>query len=141
MKLVIYCDTREKLPYQFKNTVIKRKTLKAGDYSCKGGLKTIRIERKSIADLYATITRKDNRIRFEKELVKLKKIGMWYLIVDGTIQQVLNGYKYSQANGYAVLLLVFELVHKYNGRVLFCGNRTESALVVHSIFSSLGYDK
>lgn len=131
----IIVDTREQKPYTFKGHVIKRKALESGDYSIVGHSKKIVIERKSLADLFGTITVRKNLIRFKKELERLQKVPYWFILIDASPTSISKGYKYSRANGYATLCFLFELVFKYNGRVLFAKSREEASLIILAMFT------
>lgn len=98
-QIEITVDTREQLPYpfdtikseHFDHTVIS-KGMKTGDY----GLTMtstkkedhIVLERKSLADLYSSLT--SNRLRFEKEIVRMTEFGYAAVIVEADWQAILN---------------------------------------------------
>ena len=131
----IIVDTREQKPYTFRGYTVRRRALKSGDYSLLGHTNKIIIERKSLADLYGTITQRKNLIRFKKELKRLEKVPYWFILVDSSATSISKGYKYSRANGFAVLCLVFELIFQHNGRVLFANSREEASMLILSMFS------
>lgn len=133
--LKIIVDTREKKPYTFRGYVVRRRALESGDYSLFGHTKKIIIERKSLADLFGTITVRKNLTRFIKELKRLEKVPYWYILVDASPTAVSKGYKHSRANGFATLCLLFELIFKYNGRVLFAKSREEAAMLILAMFN------
>ena len=137
MKIVI--DTREKKPYPFKGYTKRRKALESGDYSILGHTKKIIIERKSLSDLYGTLTVQKNLVRFKKELTRLSRVPHWFIIVDSSAESVSKGSRYSRANGFAVLCLAFELVFQYGGKVLFAKSRKEAELLILAMFT--GYLK
>lgn len=133
--MIILVDTREKKPLIPKGCIIKRRTLKSGDYSISGHTKKIIIERKALGDLYGTIAIRKNLIRFKKELERLKEVPYWFLLIEASPNTITKGYKYSCANGFAILCLIFELVIKYNGKVLFAQNKEEAKLLMMSAFT------
>jgi len=59
--MTILVDTREQLPYWPSN----RATLIVGDYTTKKLLNSFHIERKSLQDLYGTLTSGNNRFKYE----------------------------------------------------------------------------
>jgi len=59
--MIILVDTREQLPYWPTN----RATLIVGDYTTKKLLGSFHIERKSLQDLYGTLTSGNNRFKYE----------------------------------------------------------------------------
>ncbi len=59
--MIILVDTREQLPYWPSN----RATLIVGDYTTKKLLNSFHIERKSLQDLYGTLTSGNNRFKYE----------------------------------------------------------------------------
>lgn len=133
--LKIVVDTREKKPYTFKGHIIKRRALESGDYSLLGYTKKIIIERKSLADLFGTITVKKNLIRFTKELERLRKIPYWFILVDASPTSISKGFRHSRANGFATLCFLFELIFKYNGRILFAKSRDEASMLIEAMFN------
>src|SRR5687767_5261983 len=67
----IVVDTREQTPYPFEDLAPSvRAKLEAGDYSIVGYEGAFAVERKSLADAYATFSR--DRARFERELERLR---------------------------------------------------------------------
>lgn len=130
-------DTREKKPYTFKGYKVRTKKLDSGDYSILGHTKKIIIERKSLADLFGTITVRKNLERFLKELKRLEKVPYWFILVDASPTSIAKGFRHSRANGFATLCLLFELVFKHNGRVLFAKSRDEAQMLITSMF--IGY--
>jgi len=59
--MIILVDTREQKPYWPTN----RTTLIVGDYTTKKLLNSFHIERKSLQDLYGTLTSGNNRFKYE----------------------------------------------------------------------------
>lgn len=94
----ILIDTREQLPYAFQQipyrggeTVVVRHrfaTLPSGDYSLEGLENEIAIERKSLADLFGTLSR--GRDRFTRELERLAKFSFSAVVVEAALGDILN---------------------------------------------------
>ncbi len=99
----VLIDTREQAPWSFQGLTgdSKRKfrplavftdraTLKTGDYSVKGfETDGICIERKSLADLFATLTAERNR--FVRELERMQEFRVSAVIVEGGWDQIILG--------------------------------------------------
>lgn len=82
MRIII--DTREKKPFRFYGygVLIERGTLKTGDYSVAppdGSHLDVAIERKSLADLYISISK--GRQRFQRELERAQDTLKYFAIV------------------------------------------------------------
>lgn len=86
-------DTREQTPWTFESITIgvgcgkkdlqlsiNTKKLDCGDYSIEGMEDRVAIERKSMADLYGTLSR--GRSRFIRELAKLNQLEFAAVIVE-----------------------------------------------------------
>ncbi len=85
---VMLIDTREQTPLFFGADVLaQRETLHEGDYSFLGGVGRFVIERKNIADCFATIV--SDRERFERELQRLASYEFAAILVEATILDVL----------------------------------------------------
>ncbi len=79
----VICDSREQLPYEFTGMTDKNgkallvptkiKGLASGDYSIEGMEDRLAIERKSLDDLYGSVTW--GRDRFEREIIRLNEMG------------------------------------------------------------------
>ena len=110
----IAIDSREQLPYAFTGhradardgycpLIIPTQTigLKAGDYSLIGRPE-IAIERKTLEDLYSTLTQ--GRKRFQHELSKLNKLAFAAVVVEATLEEIARWTPaYSQASGKAIV--------------------------------------
>ena len=79
-EISIACDTREQKPYRFVGFKTERKTLKTADYSIVGLEDYVAIERKELGDFIGCIGRE--RERFEREIERLKKFSVKYIIVE-----------------------------------------------------------
>lgn len=86
-RLTIVVDTREQAPYTFEGVEgvdvvrVARAPLSTGDYMipCGRGVVT----RKSVADLYGTITAAERRSRFERELERMALLPRAMVVIDG----------------------------------------------------------
>lgn len=82
-------DSREQFPYEFPRGVpVIRKKLDAGDYSVTGLEGHFAIERKSLDDCFSTVIA--DRPRFVRELERLRTYPRAFLLVEGTLRDVLD---------------------------------------------------
>lgn len=63
-------------------------TLESGDYSILGHSDKISIERKSLEDLYSTLTH--GRERFERELTRLQEMQFSAVIVEASLETIIS---------------------------------------------------
>jgi ERCC4-type nuclease len=141
VKIII--DTREKLPFKFCHKTIsevKVRTLKCGDYGCEwesGQICNVVFERKSVADLYGTLS--SGYARFKKELERAKKHDITLiLIVEGSLTEILDGYPYSERAPQSLLQQLFTLLIKYDLHFVFCATREEAARWIVEYFAAVG---
>ncbi len=101
-------------------------TLPAGDYAAIGYESEIAVERKSLADLFGSVTR-DNA-RFQRELAKLAKYTFAAVVIEASQRDVLRGLRYSHVPGGQVLSTCAALEAKHRVPFHFCGDRVGAAL-------------
>jgi len=105
-------DSREQRRFVFSAPVKKEfrdggtlvRGLSEGDYSVcidSGAPLSIRIERKSLGDLYGVVGH--GRERFERELDRLRAHEYRAIVVEATADDILKGYERSQISGRAAL--------------------------------------
>lgn len=94
----IAVDTREQLPFEFESikaagkpviVSTERVTLTSGDYSIIGHEEAVAVERKTLADLYGTLTA--GRDRFERELERLAGYEFSAVVVEADWHQIVDG--------------------------------------------------
>ena len=129
----VVIDTREQSPWEFRgitadatkghavyNVETVRMTLAEGDYTIQGRESEIRVERKSAADLFATLTH--GRKRFERELVRLSSFAFSAVVVEAEfvdlVQRPPTGMRPRSFVGSYVALS-----QRYPTRWFFAGNR------------------
>ena len=115
----VVIDTREKIPYEFSNSI--RKALTAGDYSLEGLEHSIAIERKSKADIYSTISQ--HRERFIRELEKLSKFQYAAIIIESSFKAFTIPPQYSQLHPNAAVGSLLTWSVRYNIHIHFPGDR------------------
>lgn len=141
--LTIIQDTREQKVLEFtsyRNTFnVIRDTLYAADYGCRfsdDSEMPVAFERKSIADLFGTLTK--GMERFKRELKRASDGGLkLVLIIEGTMSDVLAGIPHSQVEGKSILKTVFTLWVKYDLMPVFCPNRSDMEKFITETFSAI----
>jgi ERCC4-type nuclease len=99
--VVVLVDTREQMPFHFTGLRADAKdgrrplvvstrvaTLATGDYSLEGMADRIAVERKSLADLFATLGQ--DRERFERELTRLAEMTFAAVVVEADWEKILK---------------------------------------------------
>jgi len=136
---VIVIDSREQHPLEFPSREIKTtvEALDVGDYAIKinGKLANIRIERKSISDLFSSFS----GINYSRERGKIhraKSIGARYIIaIEGSCSDCRKGYRYYQGgqwhesgkDGLTQVRQLMTISQKYGVEVWYCADRTDMA--------------
>lgn len=118
---------------------VSRATLPVGDYACELN-PTFRIpvvfERKSLGDLFGTLTQ--GYERFKRELEKAKELNIKVIIIiEGTLTKVLKGYKHSQRPGISIIKQLFTLWIKYDVIPVFCKDREEMQKYIINFYSAI----
>jgi ERCC4-type nuclease len=130
-KPVIIVDSREQRPYAFSNRVIRQiQALPAGDYSLQGFENKAAIERKSLDDLVNTVVHE--RERFERELNRLKEYRFAWVVVEGTIEDIVAGNYRSGITPPSLLGIITSLMADFIPFV-FAGDRVHAILVVEAL--------
>ena len=107
----VLVDTREQDPWTFKGRRVRLKpvALRQGDYSVQGcsGEGGILIERKSVEDLFGTMTK--GGARFDRELERIRGVGYAFsaVLVEGDLERVSLGSRWSQADPARILDLFY----------------------------------
>jgi len=137
--MIILIDTREQKPLDFVHPYVEgveKSSLSCGDYAVRykdGHVPGIVFERKSIPDLFQTLT-KDYK-RFKKELMRAQESKKeLIIIIEGTTQDIIKGTKYSQVDGLRILRTLLSLYDRYRISHVFCRNRAEMAVYVVEMF-------
>lgn len=109
----VLVDTREKDPWEFKGREVRvmPAALAQGDYTLRGaqGAGGVIIERKSVEDLFLTMTR--GAERFQRELERIKKVGYAFscVVVEGSLERAALGSRYSWAQPERVVERCFSM--------------------------------
>ena len=140
--LILLVDSREQTPLEFEKMegVDKVETigLPFGDYTCMvdGRQIPVAFERKSLGDLYGTMT--SGYLRFKKEMVKAKECGhKLILITEGTYSDVEAGYSHSEFSGEAMVKKLETLAVKYDLEWWPCESRQVMAKRILGTFQAI----
>ena len=142
--MIILQDTREQQPLKFKTdnvlTEVMIETLSVGDYSVRytNGLSCpVVFERKSLTDLYGTMTGGYPRFKREIQRAKDNKLEL-VLIIEGTLTEVQAGVKYSRWDGSSMIKKLFTLLVRYGLYPVFCQDRKEMASFIKGFYEAWG---
>ena len=135
--MIIIQDTREQNPLIFISpeiTEIKITKLIVGDYSAilADGYRSQTIfERKSIGDVFGTLTK--DYSRFKEEVLRAKDNGITLIIIiEGSLSKVLSGFKHSGVKGISIIKTLFTLWVRYGIHPVFCKDREEmTEFIIH----------
>ena len=131
MEIII--DTREQKPLEFTVPTI-RECLPCGDYRAKfsdGSLSEVVFERKSINDLFSTLSSGYPRFKREIELSHELRISI-IIIVEGSLRRILRGCSHSQRTPISIVYQLFTIRLRHNVETVFCQDRDEmSEYITH----------
>ena len=121
MKLII--DTREQAPLDFTpyDCMVERGSLATGDYSLAGLEDLVAVERKSLPDLVSCLLG-DNRTRFERELARGRGLDLFLVVVEASMQDVVENRYRSQMRPHAVLQSILAFQVRYKVPFVWAGN-------------------
>ena len=131
--MIIIVDTREQKPLEFTVPTI-RECLPCGDYRAKfsdGSLSEVVFERKSINDLFSTLSSGYPRFKREIELSHELRISI-IIIVEGSLRRILRGCSHSQRTPISIVYQLFTIRLRHNVETVFCQDRDEmSEYITH----------
>lgn len=140
MKILV--DSREQAPLTFKvGEVVKAVEVRGlpwADYWCEidGRELPVSFERKSIGDLFGTLT--GGMERFKREIERARDMECaFYLAIEGTMSEVYAGYKHSTVPGERIIKTIMTLRVKYGVEPIFCNNREEMKAQIVETFSAI----
>lgn len=128
LRPTIVIDTREQAPLRFVNLASAPGTLVSGDYAPRGLEHVCAIERKSAADLVASVTHE--RDRFERELHRLRGMQFARVVVTASRDVIAAGVYRSNAHPRAVLASCDTFEVRYGVPFVFVADETAAALLV-----------
>lgn len=142
--MIIQIDSREQAPLEFKivGNVSKVETmgLLFGDYQAMledGTPIPIAWERKSIPDLYSTLTHGHDRFRRELERARQHAFQM-YLIIEGSLSDVLEGVGHSKVEPDTLVKSIFTFKVRHELEPVFCKDRSEMVRYILETFEAFG---
>lgn len=140
----ILIDTREQRPLEFRTdeilTEVSVSTLSVGDYTASysdGSLCPIYFERKSIPDLFATLTSGHRRFRDEMERAKEQNVQL-VLAIEGTLRDVQLGHAHSEVDGNQILKTIMTMWLRHNLVPMFFKDRAEMAVGIKEFYLAFG---
>jgi len=131
----IQIDTREQNPLVFENLPSERATLECGDYGVRGfsepSCRRFIIERKSLDDLCATLSK--GRDRFMREVELLMRYQFRGLVIEGTQDMIeLKQYR-SLISPQAIISTLDALSVRCGIQVFWCADASGAARKVESL--------
>lgn len=137
----ILIDSREQMPYVFRDTETSVATLKTGDYTIKGYEDIVRVERKAtVAELAKNVTEK----RFWAEMVRLQSFEHKFILCEFSFNAVLQypvgssipkkRWRYIKIRPPFIVSKIAELEVVYKIPVIFAGSRENSKFLLAAIF-------
>jgi hypothetical protein len=124
----IIVDSREQKPFHFEGHTLIESKLEYGDYSLHPNNK-LAVERKSLSDLYGTLS--GGRERFEREIQKAKKLeGYIVVVVESTLNNMMyQKQKFGKASGEFIAHNMRKLLRQYdNLQFIFCDDREDAKI-------------
>ena len=85
----IVIDTREQNPWQFTSLATERGSLDTADYSIRGLLHLVAVERKSLDDLLGCVG--CDRDRFKRELARMRGYRFRALVIEASLAEIEAG--------------------------------------------------
>ena len=144
--MIIIQDTREQKALKFKHdflTGVVREKLDVGDYRGRyenGKESRIIIERKSVGDLFGTLTKGYSRFRKEIERAREDSISL-IICVEGSYARIRKGYKHCRRPGKEIQDQLRTIWVKYGVTHVYCVSRVEMANYIVDTFIWCGRKK
>lgn len=129
-------DTREQKPLPL--TPAKFQKLEVGDYTTKKLLNKFHVERKSLQDLYGTLTKGNNRFKYELFRAAWHRIEI-VVVVEGSYESFINkefpGGEDRKVNKGTLIKLVEAFKKRYHLTFIFTPNRKAAKKAILALFS------
>ena len=125
-KPVLLVDSREKTPYTFGPfqkwfAGIERRALRVGDYSIEGLEDRIAVERKTVEDLFNSCSPLSSREAFVRACARLGRLEFAALVIEGSLEDILEGFTCSNMHPNAVLGTLEALAVRWGIQPWFAG--------------------
>lgn len=120
----ILVDTREQDPWRFAGRRVRLKptALRVGDYAVQGRQAMLVVERKSVEDLFTTMTK--GLARFGRELERARQAGTRVaVVVEGDVHRVSMGSRWSHADPGRVVSQLYQVCAGFGASPYFCDGR------------------
>ena len=130
MKIIV--DSREQAPFSFQGErytglTAETGTLDTGDYSLAGLTDRVAVERKSLPDLVACLSRE--RERFERDLQRAAALDAFAVVVESSWAELAAGRYRSLRNPHSACQSVLAFTARYRVHFLFAGSRSAAEYV------------
>ena len=147
--MILIEDSREQEPLSFNKSYIEyvmSSKLDYGDYAAIINDKPcpVYFERKSIGDLFGTLSRKKGKTGesradiFKKEISRCAADGnRLVLIIECTFTDILKGYEYSDIKGESIARTLFTFMIRYHVPFVCCSSRREMANYISEFYYAL----
>lgn len=124
--MTILIDSREQLPFafsgkSFEDVTTERATLATGDYSLAGLTDRVAVERKSLPDLVACLSRE--RGRFERQLERGRQLEAFAVVVEAGWEDLAQGRYRSKLNPHSACQSVLSFSARLGIPFFFAGSR------------------
>jgi ERCC4-type nuclease len=119
LPFTISIDDREKHPYDFSRSEVVH--METGDYGIVEAPLLITIDRKNPNDAVQTVIA--NRARFVNEMERMQEYRFRAIIIEATLETMLQPYRRSRANPRSVVQSYMAFQVRYNVHVIWAGNR------------------
>jgi ERCC4-type nuclease len=125
-KPILLIDTREQEPYDFAPfrrwfAGIERRPLRTGDFSIAGKEGQIAVERKSLQDLFNSCSPCGSRQAFIHTCARLGKLEFSALVIEASLDDVLDGTEWSGMHPDAVLGTLQAIAVRWGVHPYFAG--------------------
>lgn len=131
-KITIIQDTREKHGYDFPGSEIIK--LSAGDYGVKEFPNQIAVERKTLDDFVGTVVQEWERFIIELNLLVRHKFAC--IVIEGSVQDILENKYKSNVSSKVVLAKAFFITSVFRIPVFFCGDRQHARFFTENFLKS-----
>ena len=135
--MLILIDTREQAPFAFQHekyagATTAAGTLDTGDYSLAGLADRVAVERKSLQDLVASLSRE--RDRFEREVQRAAALDSFCVVVEASWSELAAGQYRSKLNPHSACQSVLAFSCRYRVPFLFAGSRAGAEYATWGFF-------
>lgn len=134
-RISIVVDSREQMPFTFDPSrfSVVRRALPAGDYSLDGFEQVIAIERKSLEDYVGSVVQA--RKRFGRELAVLAGYEFSCVVVEATLDDVLEHRYRSAAHPNSIFGATISIIVDHGVPVFFAGDRQIACRFVEGLLA------